>query len=276
MLWRWKEVVRAGAPEMPVCAAAGPGGASGRRHAWRESQTRHAADATHRPSGTIGLARLLGLILFLAALSTSAQTTQSVTLAWNPSQDTNVAGYFVYYGPASQTYTNKVNAGNATAATITGLVQGTTYYFSVTAYNAFGMESDFSNEASYTVPVPLPMMRIQLVSNFTVIGNVTVGDGGTIDIADTTATNLPARSYLASDTVPVPLPTMRIRLDSNEQVVLTVTGPSGHTYDIQATRDFANWTVIGTVTVGDGGTVDFVDTIATNLPACFYRARESP
>src|SRR5262245_2219962 len=72
-------------------------------------------------------------ILFAAAVPLSAFATASVTLVWNASPGTNVAGYNVYYGVASRTYTNKVNVGNVTNTTISGLVEGTTYYFAVTA-----------------------------------------------------------------------------------------------------------------------------------------------
>jgi hypothetical protein len=77
----------------------------------------------------------------------------TVTLAWDPSADTDVVGYRVYYGPASAAYTNSVTLGNITTATISNLVEGSTYYFAATAYDAIGLESDFSNEASYSVPV---------------------------------------------------------------------------------------------------------------------------
>src|SRR6266481_7779941 len=90
-------------------------------------------------------------ILFSAAVPLSAFAA-SVTLVWNPSPGTNVAGYNVYYGVASRTYTNKVNVGNVTNATISGLIVGTTYYFAVTAYDTYGLESDYSTEISYTVP----------------------------------------------------------------------------------------------------------------------------
>ena len=83
--------------------------------------------------------------------------TISVTLAWNPSTDPNVAGYNIYYGGVSHTYTNKIPVGNATSVTISGLVQGTTYYFAATTYSASGLESQFSSELSYLVPVNVPI-----------------------------------------------------------------------------------------------------------------------
>jgi hypothetical protein len=49
----------------------------------------------------------------------------------------------------------------------------------------------------------------------------------------------------------------------------------GHTYDIKATEDFTAWTVIGTVTLGASGSLDFTDTNAASFPKRFYRARDT-
>jgi len=107
---------------------------------------------------TINLAVLtfVGLCLSLLPIRVNAQTAASVRLAWdaNPVTD-EVTGYRLYYGPKSQTYTNTTDVGSVTTATITTLAPGTTYFFAVTAYNASGLESDYSNEVSYT-PSPVP------------------------------------------------------------------------------------------------------------------------
>ena len=80
----------------------------------------------------------------------------SVTLAWDPSASTNIAGYKVYYGPASGTYTNTLTVGNATNTTISNLITGATYYFTATAYDTANLESDFSNEVGYTNTALVP------------------------------------------------------------------------------------------------------------------------
>ena len=72
-------------------------------------------------------------------------------LSWNPSSSTNIAGYTVYCGAASNNYTNHFDARNQTNAIVTGLTVGANYYFVVTAYSADGRESPPSNEATYTV-----------------------------------------------------------------------------------------------------------------------------
>ena len=92
--------------------------------------------------------------MFLAALGASVQATQSVTLAWDPSPGGSIAGYRLYEGVASRTYTNVISAGTVTTSTVSGLASGATYFFAVTAYDTNGLESDFSSEISYTVPLP--------------------------------------------------------------------------------------------------------------------------
>ena len=81
-------------------------------------------------------------------------STASVKLAWNPSISTNVIGYNIYYGIASGVYNSTIYVAGSTStdATVTGLVQGTTYYFAATAVDSLGDESPFSNETSYLVP----------------------------------------------------------------------------------------------------------------------------
>ncbi len=65
---------------------------------------------------------------------------------------TQVAGYRVYYGTASRSYQQVpgagMSAGNTTTYSASGLQKGVTYYFSVTATDAQGNESPYSNEAA--------------------------------------------------------------------------------------------------------------------------------
>jgi fibronectin type 3 domain-containing protein len=92
------------------------------------------------------------LCLFGFCLIASSSQAANVTLGWDPSTDTDVAGYNVYYGPGTQNYTNMVDAGNSTTCSIFGLVIGATYYFTVTAYNELGLESPPSEEIVYQIP----------------------------------------------------------------------------------------------------------------------------
>src|SRR5215471_3306240 len=60
----------------------------------------------------------LGLTLLLLATTTYAG---QVSLTWTPSSSTDVGGYRLYYGQASQTYTSRIDVGLQTSYTITGL-----------------------------------------------------------------------------------------------------------------------------------------------------------
>ncbi len=107
--------------------------------------------------GLSGLKRLTVFFLFFlisvfCLLYSGAAHAASVTLAWDQSQETDVAGYRVYYGTTSGHYTTMISVGNNTSGTITNLEPGRTYYFTATAYDYNGNESAFSQEIPYTVP----------------------------------------------------------------------------------------------------------------------------
>lgn len=98
------------------------------------------------PSGTI---TLIAALLLIIALTAQAQASSSVSVAWNPSASSGIAGYRLYQGVASGSYTNKISV-NQTNATVSGLVTGVKYFFAVTAYTTTGLESPYSNEITYT------------------------------------------------------------------------------------------------------------------------------
>jgi hypothetical protein len=54
----------------------------------------------------------------------------------------------IHYGTASGTYSQGIDVGNTTSYTVSNLIDGQTYYFAVTTYNAAGDESVDSNEVS--------------------------------------------------------------------------------------------------------------------------------
>jgi hypothetical protein len=110
-------------------------------------------------------AKLLGSFLVLVAAQAGAQTLASVTLAWNPSVDPRIAGYYLYQGTASHNYTQQIDEGNVTQATVTGLTPGLTYYFAVSAYDTIGLESMLSPEISYTPPLSPPAITLTVAKN---------------------------------------------------------------------------------------------------------------
>ena len=94
-----------------------------------------------RQPGAIGISS----VAVLAALFCgTARADQNVSLQWNANSDTNTAGYYLYPGTSSTNYLSKIDVGNNTTATISGLPpagQSITYYFAATAYDSSRMES---------------------------------------------------------------------------------------------------------------------------------------
>jgi hypothetical protein len=78
--------------------------------------------------------------------------TATATIAWDPSSSA-VAGYDFFYGTSSGNYDYVVDVGKNTSCSISGLENGITYYFVVKAYDSIGLESEFSEELRYTVPL---------------------------------------------------------------------------------------------------------------------------
>lgn len=76
-----------------------------------------------------------------------------ITIAWDANNESNLVGYFLYYGTISRNYTAIIDVGNKLQQTVTDLQDGTTYYFAVTAYNQDNYESDYSEELVHTVGV---------------------------------------------------------------------------------------------------------------------------
>jgi hypothetical protein len=94
------------------------------------------------------LSFLISLLLFLTGSAYSAQ----MTLAWDPNNEPGVAGYRIYYSLLRRQCSSSVDAGNRTSYTLSSLEDGKTYYLAATAYDQYGDESDFSDEAIFNVP----------------------------------------------------------------------------------------------------------------------------
>lgn len=108
--------------------------------------------------------KLLAIILLSAVTAfalPSTNKTSSVSVAWDPysyihPEAGKEAGFILYYGTASGSYTWSTNVGFRTNFTFTGLLFNTTYYSAVTSYDTNGVESDFSNEINWNHKKPQP------------------------------------------------------------------------------------------------------------------------
>lgn len=105
----------------------------------------------------LSLSAVLGLT-WRAPAQEQEQGPVTVSLAWDPSSSTNVVGYSVLYGPASNRYQSRAWTDTNTMVTITNLAPGTFYFFVVTALSEDGIESDPSNEVSTQTPGQPPNM----------------------------------------------------------------------------------------------------------------------
>lgn len=114
-------------------------------------------------------------LLAFAALATSSvfvplptraqePITRTIALSWNPSPSENAVGYRLYYGQWSGNYPHMCEMGDKTSGEVANLIEGTTYYFIVTAYDAQGVESDPSEEFHY-MPNPALLLNVSARGN---------------------------------------------------------------------------------------------------------------
>jgi Fibronectin type III domain/Divergent InlB B-repeat domain len=116
----------------------------------------------------------LGRIASLLIVSLSlAEAAQSVELAWDPNSEPNIDGYVLRYGTIRGKPSQIIDVGKTTTAAVSNLGYGTTYFFTVTARNNFGLESPPSNEVSYTT-APLGAHKLTVI-NGTGSGNYAEG-----------------------------------------------------------------------------------------------------
>lgn len=90
-------------------------------------------------------------LMLLVCLLALGQTSY-VTLEWDANTEPSLAGYTAYVGTNSRVYTAHVSVdAPRTTVSVSNLVLGTTYFFAVTAFDAFS-ESEYSDEVMFRVP----------------------------------------------------------------------------------------------------------------------------
>jgi len=98
------------------------------------------------------------LVTILIALWAATVQAQSVTLAWDASPSPSVTGYLIYYGTNSRSYSFLTNAGLALTQTVV-LPHLGRWFFAATAYDAQGLESDYSNEVEWEARPASPVLE---------------------------------------------------------------------------------------------------------------------
>ncbi|HSL04590.1 MAG TPA: fibronectin type III domain-containing protein [Nitrospiraceae bacterium] len=74
-----------------------------------------------------------------------------MALTWTANREPDLAGYKIYVGTASGTYSfpgSPFLTGRVTSYTASHLPKGQTYFFALSAYDSAGNESPLSAEAS--------------------------------------------------------------------------------------------------------------------------------
>jgi hypothetical protein len=256
----------------------------------------------------MGMAGILMALLISSTGELRAQTPQgryNVKLAWKASTGEDVTGYRIHYGTTKGTYTSSIAVGNVTSGTVSGLAEGVTYHFVVSAFNAAGLESGFSNELSLqpglhgsqvaTAADGQKFLFIQGLigrqydieasadlKTWTRIATVTIPEGGSMKFTDPDAASHPMRFYRThparSDPSNEVGPKPELRIAQNAiiagwQKLLFLRGQTGSRYDIEASVDLRTWSLIATVTMPEGGSMKFADPDAASHPMRFYRAR---
>lgn len=167
-----------------------------------------------------------------------------------------ILGQFCHPGEAfGQTASGAYNVNLVWNASTSAGVTGYRIYYGTTS-GAYTASITLGNVTSVTVP--------GLASGATYYFAVTAIDA---DAMESGLSN--QASFLPG------LNNTRLRTAATGECVLTITGLIGCQYDIEATQDFKAWTIISTVTPGDGGSLEFSDPNAANYPKRFYRTRES-
>ncbi|UFS69351.1 fibronectin type III domain-containing protein [Geomonas sp. RF6] len=107
-----------------------------------------------------GLASLLFCLVLSLLLACAPSHAAQTTIAWDAAASGAVAGYKVYYGTSSGSYSRSIDVGNVTSCTIPSLTDGQTYYFNVTSYDASGRQSGYANEISKTFPLSQYLLTV--------------------------------------------------------------------------------------------------------------------
>ena len=213
---------------------------------------------------------LLGLTLLTGWLAGNGQAQVTVTVGWNGSASSGLAGYYLVWGTNSGVYfaTNTYPATQF-SGTISNLTSNVVYYIAVAAYNTSGLVSPYSTETVFSNNIaPPPIISSSKISSgppmppgttglspathrpgpVTGGTSLTAGGGGggagsglsSGSMAAATSTNLTQAQIWG-------VPPMLGLVLSNGQPVLNIAGTIGSTVLIQGTTNLTG--TIGWITL---------------------------
>jgi chitinase len=139
--------------------------------------------------------KILFYVCVFSIVTATTSQAKDVTLQWDPEADSSVIGYRVYYnadsanlpfsGTGAVQGTSPIDVNNLTSSTVNGLDPNSSYYFTVTAYNASGAESSYSNIVNVSESVPPVVSITSPVPNATINGTVSVTVSATDNVGVT-------------------------------------------------------------------------------------------
>ena len=187
-------------------------------------------------------------------------------LSWNaPSTNedgtplTDLAGYKIYYGTSSGSYTQNINVNNVTTYTVPNLTDGLTYYFAVTAYDTSMNESGYSNEVMRVIPA-IPQNSSECNKRRHRHGSVTSARRGS------TAARIVPRHTMPGTSVTLTATADASSTFSGWSGACTGTGTCAVTMDaaksVTATFTLKTYTI--TATAGSGGSITPTGSVVVN------------
>jgi hypothetical protein len=115
---------------------------------------RRSAQAESFPNGDRPrfLMKIVLFALLMLAITIQANAAD-LSLSWEPNTESDLGGYRLHYGRAPGNYSSNLDVGNRTGYVLNALDEGQTYYFALSAYDVYGIESDLSEEFSFEIPI---------------------------------------------------------------------------------------------------------------------------
>jgi Fibronectin type III domain len=90
-------------------------------------------------------------VLVNLTVNPATSSTTSATVTWAANTESDLAGYKIYSGTQSGVYGTPISVGKVTSHILTNLMNNTTYFFAITAFDTAGNESLYSAEQSKSI-----------------------------------------------------------------------------------------------------------------------------
>jgi len=214
------------------------------------------------------LFRSLFAILCLCLIGLGEGHTAEITLSWDNNAETDLAGYKVFSGTSSGNYSGSIDVGNWNSCTVSGLQEGTNYYYAAKAYNTAGLESGFSNEVSYKAPVAPVSYTLTAASgsngSISPSGAVSASSGASQTFTMTPATGYKVAGVLVDGTdagTPTSYTFSNVTANHSISVSFTPVVSPVVTYTITASRgSYGSISPSGAVSVSSGASQTFTMT----------------